>query len=205
MLEPRVVSVALLFGSGCFVVANTDQPAADGHEHPTRLIEDLTAAWQAQEHADRNRGNLRPMLLKSEVSLAPVVLAAIRTGGFHAASFDEVIELVPESNAYTYVHADVYAPASIGATIEHQWRSSNLMGHAWDTFVRNSWRTVALLDELDSRPEWAGLCLTRDLPQLADVRRRVRCPAVLAESGSNIYILNRLPELAQVGLVLVDF
>jgi hypothetical protein len=180
-----------------FLLASTRGSAAsDAPVHTSeRLIDDLTLAWEAQEQAEAS-GAVKRMHASG---LATLVLAAIRTGGFHAATLAEAVQLMPESNAYTYVHADVYAPTSIGATVEHQWRRANLMGHAWDTYVRrSSWRTVALLEELDSRPEWTGLCLTRDLRQLADVRRRFRCQGVLAESGSNIYILNRLPELAQV-------
>ena len=185
------------------VALASPQSLADDQADP--LIEDLTMSWEAEAKREREMESpwfrLREQQCPELTVSAPIVLAAIRTGGtiFRAASLDEVIELVPSSDAYTFVHADVYAPASIGGTVEHVWRAAHLMGTAWDAYVeRHARQTVALLEELDSRPQWTGLCFTRDVPQLAEVRRRVRCKAMLAESGSNIYILPRLPELAQV-------
>jgi hypothetical protein len=192
----RLVALAFLF--------ETDGESREthlednAHHGRTRLIEELTAAWEAQERVEAAASSLYCPLARG---LASTVREIIRSRGsdFHAASLDEVLELVPDADAYTYVLADVYAPVSTGATVEHNWRKTHLMGAAWDTFMQmHGWMTLELLQDLDSRPKWTGICFTRDLQELAAVRQHARCEAMLAESGSNIYVLPQLPRLAQV-------
>jgi hypothetical protein len=197
----RFFALALLFQAN---VESRTQLGGGARHGPARLIEELIAAWEAQERVE---DSVLDSLSKLSYSyphargLASTVLAKLHSGNadFHAASLDEVLELVPDADAYTYVFADVFAPVSTGATVEHSWRKTHLMGAAWDTFMQmHGWATLELLQDFDSRPKWTGICFTRDLQELADVRQHARCEAMLAESGSNIYILPRLPELAQV-------
>jgi hypothetical protein len=190
----RFFALALLFEANR---ASRTPLEGGAHHGPPHLIEELIAAWEAQELAE--------VALSYPLArgLASTVLAKLRSGdvdaAFHATSLDEVLELVPDADAHTYVFADVYAPVSTGATVEHVWRKTHQMGAAWDTFMQmHGWATHELLQDLDSRPKWTGICFTRDLQELAEVRQHARCEAMLAESGSNIYILPRLPELAQV-------
>jgi hypothetical protein len=191
----RFFALSLLFEANG---ASRTQLEGGARHGPPRLIEELIAAWEAQE---RMEDSLSKLSYPHARGLASTVLAKLHSGNadFHATSLDEVLELVPDADAYTYVFADVFAPVSTGATVEHSWRKTHLMGAAWDTFMQmHGWATLELLQDFDSRPKWTGICFTRDLQQLAEVRQHARCEAMLAESGSNIYILPRLPELAQV-------
>ena len=110
----RFFALALLFQAN---VESRTQLGGGARHGPARLIEELIAAWEAQERAEVALSKLSYPVARG---LASTVLAKLRSGDadadFHTTSLNGVLELVPDADAYTFVFADVYAPVSTGAT-----------------------------------------------------------------------------------------
>ena len=159
----------------------------------------LMAAWDAELHSKTEQADVLrcPELQRSD--LARTVSDAIRGGGANlSVSLNEVLSLMKANSPlpHTYIDANVFAPSSIGGTVEEGWRQRHLLGKAWDVYSEHDWQSGAA--PLDDLPDWEGLCFAPDPPELATVRRTRRCTSVMAEAGSNVYILHRLPALARL-------